>query len=300
MIIAVTGATGFVGRHIVERLVERGHRPRALVRNPRRLPFRHPDAIDLVPGSLADAAAVRALVAGADAVIHLVGIIVEQGAMTYEAVHVTGTRAVLTAARDAGVGRFVHMSAGATRDEPGATPYHRTKAAAERLVIASGLSHVVFRPTLISGPGNVPIATLARVHRFAPLVPIFGAGTFPLQPVWVGDVAQAFVLAAEGRGTGTLELGGPTTLTYKAFVQAIGRACGHPRPTVHIPLPLVRFAARLASPLGALAPITRDQLQMLVEGSVTTSNAIESVFGIKPLEFEAGLRRYLGKSQTRG
>jgi NADH dehydrogenase len=185
------------------------------------------------------------------------------------------------------------MSAGAARDEPGATPYHRTKAAAERLVIASGLSHVVFRPTLISGPGNVPIATLARVHRFAPLVPIFGAGDFPLQPVWVGDVAQAFALAAEGTGAGVCELGGPSVITYEEFVRAIGRACGHPRPTIHVPLPLVRLAARLASPLGALAPITSDQLQMLIEGSVTTKNALEPVFGIRPLGFEEGLARYV-------
>ena len=300
MIIAVTGATGFVGRHIVDRLVERGHRPRALVRNPRRLPFRDLPAIHIVPGSLGDNTAVRALVQGADVVIHLVGIIVERGAATYDAVHVAGTRAVLAAAHEAGVSRFVHMSAGAARDEPGATPYHRTKAAAERLVSASGMSHAVFRPTLISGPENVPIATLARAHRFAPFVPIFGAGDFPLQPVWVGDVAQAFALAAEGRGSGVLELGGPAILTYKAFVQAIGRAAGHPRPTVHVPLPLVRLAARLVSPLGTLAPITSDQLQMLVEGSVTTNNAIASVFGIAPLGFEDGLRRFLGKNQTRG
>ena len=300
MIIAVTGATGFVGRHIVELLVERGHRPRALVRNPRRLRYKNPDAIDVVPGSLAEPTAVRALVAGADAVIHLVGIIVERGAATYEAVHVTGTRAVLAAARDAGVGRFVHMSAGAARDEPGATPYHRTKAAAEQLVIASGLPHVVFRPTLVSGPGNVPITTLARVHRFAPLVPIFGAGDFPLQPVWVGDVAQAFALAAEGTGAGVCELGGPSVITYEAFVRAIGRVSGHPRPVVHVPLGLVRLGARLVTPLGALAPITSDQLQMLVEGSVTSNNALEPAFGIRPLEFEAGLRRYRGKNQTRG
>ena len=300
MIIAVTGATGFVGRHIVELLVERGHRLRALVRNPRRLPFRHRDTIDVVPGSLADAAAVRALVAGADAVIHLVGIIVERGAATYEAVHVTGMRAVLAAARDAGVGRFVHMSAGAARDEPGATPYHRTKAAAERLVIASGLSHVVFRPTLVSGPGNAPIATLARVHRFAPLVPIFGAGDFPLQPVWVGDVAQAFALAAEGTGAGVCELGGPAVITYEEFVRAIGRASGHPRPLVHVPLGLVRLGARLVTPLGALAPITSDQLQMLLEGSVAPNNALEPVFGIRPLSFEDSLAHVFPKSQTRG
>jgi len=136
---------------------------------------------------------------------------------------------------------------------------------------------------------------LARIHRFAPVVPIFGGGNFPLQPIWIGDVADAYALAAEGRGGGLHELGGPGVMTYEEFVQAIGRASGHPRPTIHVPLSLVRFGARLLTPLGAAAPITSDQLQMLVEGSVTTHNAIQSVFGIRPLDFHEGLTRYLGR-----
>lgn len=302
MIIAVTGATGFVGRHIVDLLVARGHQPRVLVRRPGPIPFRHPDAVAVVPGSLADSAALRSLVHGADAVIHLVGIIAERGKATFAAVQVEGTRAVVTVAHDAAVQRFVHMSAMGARDTPDATAYHRTKAAAERLVAASGVPHVIFRPSFISGPGNVPIATLARLHRFAPVIPIFGDGSFPLQPVWIGDLALAFALAAEGRGDdGTYELGGPSAITYEHFVQAIGRAAGHPRPTLHIPLGLVRASARVFDLLGAAAPITSAQLQMLVEGNATPHNAITTVFGIQPRDFEAGLQEFLGdKNQTRG
>lgn len=297
MIVGVTGATGFVGRHITQQLMARGHQVRALARRPARA--RLPAAVQLVPGSLSDEGALATLVAGTAAVIHLVGIIVGSEA-DFAAVHTTGTRAVVNAARAAGVRRFVHMSALGARDEPGATAYHRTKAAAETIVRESGMSHVIFRPAIVSGPGNAPIAALARLHRFAPLVPIFGRGDFGLQPVWVGDVAQAFALAAEGVGQGVCELGGPSTLTYTQFVQAIGRATGHPRPTIHLPLGLVRLGARLATPLGRLAPITTDQLQMLVEGSVTATNALEPVFGIRPLSFEEGLARYVPKNQTRG
>jgi NADH dehydrogenase len=303
VIIGVTGATGFVGRHIVDLLVERGHRPRVLVRRPAHLPFRHPAAVDAVPGNLADLSALATLVRGAEAVIHLVGIIVERGTATFRKVQVEGTAAVVAAARGQGVGRFVHMSALGARDTAEATPYHRTKAAAERVVADGGMPHTIFRPSFISGPGNVPIAALARLHRFAPIVPIFGDGTFPMQPVWIGDVAEAFALAAEGRTpAGTWELGGPAAMSYTEFVRAIGRACRHPRPTVHVPLALVRLGARLGDVLGAAAPITSDQLQMLVEGTATPHNAIETVFGIKPLEFEEGLRRFLGteKNQTRG
>jgi NADH dehydrogenase len=288
----MTGATGFVGRHILQRLVEHGHRVRALVRSPDRLPF-SPAAVDIVTGTLADAAVLRALVDGADTVIHLVGIIAERRTATFESIHVAGTRAVVAAAGAAGVRRLVHMSAAGARDEAGATAYHRTKARSEQIVAASGIDHVIFRPSMVSGPGNVPIATLARMHRFAPFVPIFGAGDFPLQPVWVGDVAAAFALAAEGRGGGVHEIGGPQVLTYRDFVLAIGRASGHPRPTIHVPLPLVRIAARLMDVLGPAAPLTSDQLQMLVEGSVTPNNAIASVFGVQPLSFEESLARYV-------
>jgi NADH dehydrogenase len=298
VIVAVTGATGFVGRHLTDVLVERGHRPRVLVRDPAALPFRRPDAVDLVPGSLAEPRALATLVAGAAAVVHLVGIIVEDGPATFDAVHVQGTRAVIDAARAGGVHRFVYMSAAGARDEAGATPYHRTKAAAEAIVRAGGLSHVIFRPSIISGPESAPIGLLARMHRLAPVIPLFGHGDFPTQPVWVGDVAMAFALAVEGRGAdGTYELGGPAVVSYREFVRAIGRAAGSPRPLVPIPLPLVRAGTRVFDLLGARAPLTSDQLEMLVEGNATPSNAIESVFGIRPLPFEEGLKRYLGSGE---
>jgi len=292
--IAVTGASGFVGRHVTTLLAGRGHQVRALVRDD---PGRAAAALpaERTPGDLADPAALAALTRGADVIVHLVGIIVEAGAATFEAVHVEGTRRLLTAAREAGVRRFVHMSAVGARDEPGATRYHRTKWRAEELVRSSGLSHAIFRPSIISGPENRPIRTLARLHRWSPLVPVFGDGGFAMQPVWIGDVALAFALAAERPAlSGVFELGGPATLTYEEFVRAIGRAAGHPRPLVHVPLAVARAAAAALGVMGPLAPLTLDQLQMLVEGSATPANALESTFGIWALPFDEGLARFLG------
>jgi uncharacterized protein YbjT (DUF2867 family) len=295
--VAITGGTGFVGRHIVEGLLQRGHRVRVLARRPDAFP---PNSkLQAIGGTLSDVAALDALLAGADAVVHLVGIIVESGRQTYQAVHVEGTRRVLERAAGARVARVVHMSAVGARSDPAASPYHRTKWLAEEAVRASGLSAAIMRPSVINGPGNVPIRTLARMHRWSPVIPIFGDGRFPMQPVWVGDVALAFALAAERADIrGTFELGGPTALTYEEFVRAIGRASGHPRPCFHVPLPLVRITARLFDPLGPAAPITTDQLRMLVEGTVTPANAIRTTFGITPLEFESGLRRFLGPSHS--
>jgi len=294
VLIAVTGATGFVGRHIAAVLTRRGHAVRALVRRPIHARTLVSLGVELVPGDLADVAALTTLTRGAHAVVHLVGIIVEKGPATFHAVHVDGTRRVVEAARQAGIERFVHMSAVGARDERGATPYHRTKWHAEQLVRASGLSHAVFRPSIISGPESAPIRTLARLHRWSPVVPVFGDGRFPTQPVWVEDVALAFALSVEQPSlSGVFELGGPQVLTYEEFLLAIGRAAGHPRPLVHMPLALARAAAGAFDLLGAAAPLTSDQLQMLVEGSATPDNAIESVFGIRPIPFEQGLNRYL-------
>jgi len=298
VLIAVTGASGFVGRHITAVLAGRGHQVRALVRRDGRGRAAAALPAERTPGDLADPAALAAFTRGADVIVHLVGIIVEAGAATFEAVHVEGTRRLLTAAREAGVRRFVHMSAVGARDEPGATRYHRTKWRAEELVRNSGLSHAIFRPSIISGPENRPIRTLARLHRWSPLVPVFGDGRFPMQPVWIGDVALAFALAAERPAlSGVFELGGPATLTYEEFVRAIGRAARHPRPLVHVPLAVARAAAAALGVMGPLAPLTLDQLQMLVEGSATPASALESTFGIRALPFEEGLARFLGGGQ---
>ena len=284
-----------MGRHVAALLAHRGHTVRALVRKPNRAQTLPSAAVEPVAGDLADGAALARLLHGADAIVHLVGIIVERGSATFEAVHVEGTRRLVAAARECRAGRFVYMSAVGARDEPGATRYHRTKWRAEQLVRTSGLSHAIFRPSIISGPENAPIRTLARLHHWSPVVPLFGDGRFPTQPVWIEDVARAFALAAENAAlAGVFELGGPAVLTYEQFLLAIGRAAGHPRPLVHVPLALARAAAAAFDLLGPAAPLTSDQLQMLIEGSATPDNAVESVFGIRPLPFVQGLERYLG------
>jgi uncharacterized protein YbjT (DUF2867 family) len=296
MLIAVTGATGFVGRHVVRTLLSRGHTVRALVRSPRRAASFAAQGVELVVGDLADGPALSHLVDGAPTVIHLVGIILEHGPATFDAVHVAGTEAVVTAARAHGVRRLIHMSAIGARPDSDATRYHRTKWQAEELMRQAGIPCAILRPSVINGPESEPIRTLAHLHRWLPMVPVFGHATFPMQPVWIGDVALAFALSAErDEIRGTFELGGPEQITFEEFVRAIGRASGHPRPLVHVPLALVRLLARASDPLGALAPITSSQLRMLVEGSATPANAIESVFGVRPVAFAEGLRRFLGE-----
>src|SRR2546427_367334 len=120
------------------------------------------------------------------------------------------------------------MSAVGARPEAATTLYHRTKWQAEDLVRHSALPYVILRPSLINGPENAPIRTLARLHHALPVIPVFGDGRFPTQPVWIEDVALAFTLAAERDDlTGTFELGGPEVLTYEQLVLAVGRSGRH-------------------------------------------------------------------------
>jgi len=287
MLVAVTGGTGYVGRFVVEHLLRREHEVRVLVRDPARAGWlRDRGGVAIVEGSLGQSTALRDLVSGADAVVHLVGIIVEVGRQTYERVHVQGTAALLAAASAAGVRKVVHMSALGARSDPAATPYHRTKAASEDLVRNSGLPHVIMRPSLIAGPGNEVLKTLVGMLRMSPLVPVIGNGLYQLQPIAAEDMAAAFATAVEEPAiTGTFDVAGPEPLTYHQLLDQLESALGVQRQRVPVPVSIVRFSAYAGMVLPNLNPITPDQLQMLLEGNTTNDNAIERVFHIPPRPF---------------
>lgn len=287
MIVALTGGTGFVGGHVIRQLLRHEHRVRALVRTPRRAgALLERGNVELVEGTLENRSALKDLVAGADAVVHLVGIIEEVGRQTFERVHVDGTRALAAAARDAGVRRFVYLSALGARSDAGATPYHRTKAAAEDIVRAEFASHVILKPSLIAAPGNEVIRMLLTMLRMSPLIPVIGNGLYRLQPIAATDVAEAVAVALETEAiTGTFELGGPAMLTYHEMLDQLELALGVQRRRVAVPVSVVRFSAYAGAVLPNLNPITPDQLQMLLEGSTTAQNAISSTFGVTPRPF---------------
>jgi len=287
MRIALTGATGYVGGAVLRRLLRRGHEVRALVRRTDRAGrLRDLGAVELVPGGLDDEAALRSLAEGTEAVAHLVGIIAETGTQTYRRVHVEGTARLAAAAQAAGVRRFLHMSALGARPDASATAYHRSKAAGEEQVRRSGLSHAILRPAIIAGPGNVPLKLMCDIIRLAPVVPVIGDGRYRMQPVWLEDVAEAFAVALERPDlAGTFEIAGPEQLTWHEMLDRIEAALGVKRPRVGVPLPLVRLGAAGGDLVPDLAPITSDQLQMLLEGSTTAENALETRFGIRPRAF---------------
>ncbi|VVM05416.1 NADH dehydrogenase,E; NADH dehydrogenase [Methylacidimicrobium cyclopophantes] len=197
--VLVTGGTGFVGRHLVRRLVELGYRVRVLTRDAKRAAARLPEHTAFVEGSPLDPNVCRRACQGVDAVVHLVGILTEQREATYREAHVQATRLLLTAAKENGVRRWLHMSAlGARPYAP--SRYHQTKWTAEELVRSSDLHWTIFRPSIIYGPDD-HFLTVFRdlfsqpLFRYFGLLPLPGGGASPLQPIAVQDVVAAFTRA---------------------------------------------------------------------------------------------------------
>jgi uncharacterized protein YbjT (DUF2867 family) len=294
MKIAVTGGTGFVGSHLVRFLAHRGHQVRTLSRSAPRSAVARTPGVETWEADVSTGEGLDAALEGVEAVIHLVAIIRETRRQSFEAAHVDGTRHVLEAEKRQGVRRHVQMSALGARDEPGATEYHRTKARAEELVRGSGIAHAIFRPSMIFGPGDEVVSLLARMLRFSPLLPLVGRGEFRLQPVWIGDMERALTRAAEDDAVGgTLEVGGPEMLAYRDVVRIIMRVQRTRRFLLPMPVALMRAAALVGDKTPLPVPLTRDQLRMLLEESVTARNDLPALLDAPPVRFEEGLRRYL-------
>jgi NADH dehydrogenase len=292
-VILVTGGTGFVGPHVVHALRARDLPVRALVRDRRRGARLAAWGAELVEGDVTDPASLRAAVAGCDAVVHLVAIISGRPA-DFERVMTRGTQDLVAAARDAGIRRFVLMSAlGVSEQTKDAVPYFHAKWQMERSVKDSRLEYVIFRPSFVFGRDGGVLPTFVRLARWSPVTPIVGPGTQRIQPIWIEDVAAYF---AEGvdkpeAANRTFELGGPDAPTWNEFWSRLKRVLGARRPSIHIPFGLMRVQATLLERLPN-APVTRDQLRMLELGDniVTNPDAVET-FGLPLVPLDEQLRR---------
>jgi NADH dehydrogenase len=214
MRVLVTGGSGVVGRPTVERLVELGHTVRLLSRHADRDARDWKEGVEGRVADVGDAASLAGAADGCDAVLHLAGIIAEDPpAVTFQKVHVDGTRHLVAESERAGVKRFVYVSSlGAHR---GSSDYHRSKRAAEEVVRRFAGQWLVLRPGNVYGPGDEVISLLLKMLRAAPTVPVIGDGDQPFQPIWAGDLAGALARAVEEDAPAgeTLELAGPEVTT---------------------------------------------------------------------------------------
>ena len=293
MTVLVTGATGFVGPHVVHALRARELPVRALVRDPKRAARLAAWGVELAQGDVTDPVSLSAACAGADAVVHLVAVI-KGSHDDFARLMEQGTRNVVAAAREAGVRRFVLASAlGLDERTRNAVPYFAAKWEMEQTVKGSGLEHVIFRPSFVFGRDGGVLPTFVRLARFAPVTPIVGSGTRRLQPIWVEDVAAYFAEAIQlpAAANRTFELGGPDTPDWNEFWARLKRVLGSRRPSIHVPVGLMRAQAALTERLPG-APVTRDQLTMLELGdNVVADPAAVETFRLPLVPLDEQLRR---------
>ena len=224
---------------------------------------------------------------GIDVVVHTVAVPTERK-QKFAEVNVAGVAHVVAEARRAGVGRIVHM--GALRADPASPyPYLRSKGAGEALVTGSGIAHVVLQPSLLFGEGDDFFPRLAFSLRF-PVVPVPGDGKARFQPVHVDDIAQALVAAVERREiSGAHEIGGAEPVTYDEMLAETMRGTGKRRPTLHVPVPLMKPPAVVMGLVMSDPPVTVDQLDLLAVDNTPRRNALEPVFGVRPRPFKGAL-----------
>ncbi len=301
MKILVTGGTGFVGTHLVNALLRRGHSVAVLARHPEDARNRFNRPVERIRGDVLYPPSLVSAFAGRDAVINLVGIIHEKGGLTFDRAHREGAENVVAAATEAKVPRLLHMSAmGASEDAP--SEYGRTKAAGERAVRGSGLDWTVFRPSIVFGPGDGFVSLLAPIVKKNPLfIPVIGKGETRFQPVSVYDVARLFGDALEKPETvgRAFDVGGPDVLTMNEIYREIATVLGkRNKPLVHLPLWWGRLLAGFFEFLARRGwipapPLTRDQLRSLSRDNVGDLSETVAVFDGEWYEFRAGIREYL-------
>jgi len=306
--IFVTGASGFVGSAVCNELLRRGFGVNALVRAnedppPSPLPA-YQEGEMKITGDLFDAASLDAAMRDCSAVINLVGIIMEKPSkgITFERIHVEGTKYVLAAGRRAGIKRYIHMSALGARANA-VSEYHKTKWCAEEGVRSSGLDWTIFRPSMIHGPRGEFMKMAAKWAKKQAMpflfMPYFGRGLLGLggsgliQPVYVNDVSRAFVDAVEKPESigNAYDLAGLDRMTWPEMLSIIARAVVKKKRLI-IPIPAWYAKAVTHIAPAALLPFNHDQVIMSQEDNVADITPFIAQFGWTPAAFEPSLRSY--------
>jgi uncharacterized protein YbjT (DUF2867 family) len=295
-LITIFGGSGFIGRHVVAKLARTGARIRVAVRNPnlatRVFPMGAPGQIATVRCNIANEAQVAAAVKGADTVINLVGILAEWGAQNFSAIQADAAANIAAQAKQAGAKHFVQMSAiGADPDSDSA--YARTKAEAEAAVREAFPDAIILRPSIVFGAEDGFFNRFGALASKLPALPLFGGGENKMQPVHVGDVAEALANALARGETGVFELGGPRAYTFRELMNIVKDTTGRAPWLVPIPFWIGKIGAAFAEWMPG-QPITRDQLTLLQSDNIVSPGARGlSDLGITPAPLEAIVPQYM-------
>ncbi|HEX7081070.1 MAG TPA: complex I NDUFA9 subunit family protein [Gammaproteobacteria bacterium] len=298
--ICLLGGTGFVGRTLVNHLVRADYRVRIPTRNRQR----HRDllvfpGVELIGADVHDERTLTRLLDGVDAAVNLVGILNERGhdGRGFRHVHVDLVAKLLRACHDAGVTRLLHMSALKANAERGPSHYLRTKGQAEQLIRSQAgdqIRYTIFKPSTIFGPADSFTTRFARLLKLSPVLPLPCADA-RMSPVFVDDVAQAFVTALEDSHTHgrTYELCGPDIYSLEDVVRFVQRQLGLRRAVLPVPRPLGRLQAWVGDYLLPGKPFSADNFRSLTVASICGENGFASL-GIEPRSMSVVVPQYLG------
>jgi NADH dehydrogenase len=307
-LVTVFGGSGFLGRNVVRALAKRDFRIRVAVRRPELAghlqPLGRVGQIQPVQANLRYPASVEAAMRDSHVAVNLVGILTEGGAQTFDAVQGKGAATVAQAANAVGA-RMVHVSAlGADQNSP--SRYARAKAAGEKAVLAAIPSAVIMRPSVVFGPEDQFSNRFAALARISPALPLIGGET-RMQPVYVGDVANAVADAVDGKAKpgATYELGGPEVLTMREIMQIILAIIGRDRMLVPLPFGLAKLKSLFLQFAPGALKLTPDQVELLRADNVVSDAAKASGLtleglGIAPDSLEAVAPQYLWRFRAAG
>ena len=297
--ILVTGASGFVGSHLVPELLDHGHRVVALARTPEagrrvlgRLRPAQQEAVQVRIGDVTRGGSLEGAFAGVDAVVHLVAIPRDwNGGADLRLTNTEGTRNVVVAAQRAGVQRFVHQGALGVVDDPN-LHYASSKAKAERLVADSPLDWTILKPSLLWGERDGFFNVIANLVRMSPgVVPIPAGANSRFQPMWIGDLVTIMRRVVEDPATirRTYDLGGPDLWTYREIVREVLEGMGARRAILPMPQPLIRLVAGSSEVVHIPFPVATDQLRQLAFDNVAQLDGVRDAFGFEPRRMDGNL-----------
>lgn len=294
MKVAVTGGTGFVGRNLVARLLEDNHEVTVLSHRKSGEGIFGPK-VRIVNGSVSSITEMVPAFQGVQIVFHLVGIIAETRSKTFDKTVAEGSRNLVAACKEGKVKKIVYLSALGTT-ENAETAYHRTKFLAEQSIKNSGLEWTIFRSSVIYGKDDGFLRTMSKVIKLLPFVPVFGDGKYKLQPVYIGDLAEAIAKSVQIPTTNSeiINVGGPEELEYEEVLSKIKNALGKSRLNFHIPFGVIRPIAAVMEKILKPSPLTTDMLKMLKMGNTGEITKLRAILGVEPVNFEDGLKRVFG------
>jgi len=307
-LVTVFGGSGFLGRHVVRAIANRGYRVRVAVRRPDLAGYVRPmgwvGQVHAVQANLRYPDSVAAALRDADIAVNLVGILFEHGRQRFDAVMAAGAETVARAASAAGA-PLVHVSAiGADAKAP--SRYARAKAEGERLVLAANRAATIVRPSIVFGPEDDFFNRFAGLARMSPVLPLVGGGHTRMQPVFAGDVGEAIARAVDGDlKPGTIyELGGPDVRTFKELMEFVLATIERRRLLVPVPFWLMKLQAAFLQ-YHPKPPITPDQVELLKRDNVVSDDArrdgrtLEGL-GIVPESMAAIVPSYLWRFRKAG